>query len=149
MPCPLLIFSQSDYLIHVIDTNSNTESQTVQIPIRLLLKEPTDLDLHCSQRQGISGFNRTREGKFDRLSATFTKEDIFYNFLSAFLHSKSLLKGILFKTTQKCVQRTRLPLPEKLKRKLLTPDTDRDWRTNRRTGVTLYALSTILCMVGA
>ena len=24
------------------------------------LKKPTDLDLHCLQRQGISGFSRTR-----------------------------------------------------------------------------------------
>ena len=28
MPCPLLIFSQSDNLIQVVDTNSNTEWQT-------------------------------------------------------------------------------------------------------------------------
>ena len=45
MPCPLLIFSQSDYLIQVV--------------IYLLLK-PTDLDLHCLQGQGIPGFSRTR-----------------------------------------------------------------------------------------
>ena len=25
-----------------------------------LLKKPTDLDLHCLQRKGISGFKRTR-----------------------------------------------------------------------------------------
>ena len=25
-----------------------------------LLQKPTDLDLHCLQRQGISGFSRTR-----------------------------------------------------------------------------------------
>ena len=49
MPRPLLIFSQSDYLIQIIDTNSNTEWQTVQI------QKPTDLDLHCLQRQGIFG----------------------------------------------------------------------------------------------
>ena len=28
--------------------------------IRLLLQKPTDLALHCLQRQGISGFSRTR-----------------------------------------------------------------------------------------
>ena len=56
MPCPLLIFSQSDYLIQVVDTNSNTEWQTVQIQISW----PTDLDLHYLQRQDISGFSRTR-----------------------------------------------------------------------------------------
>ena len=52
-----LIFSQSDYLIKVVDIDSYTEWQTVQIQISWL---PTDLDLYCLQRQGISGFSRTR-----------------------------------------------------------------------------------------
>ena len=30
------------------------------MPHPLLLQKPTYLDLHCLQRQGISGFNRTR-----------------------------------------------------------------------------------------
>ena len=35
--------------------------ETVQIQISWLLqKKPTDLDLHCLQRQSISGFSRTR-----------------------------------------------------------------------------------------
>ena len=59
MPCPLLAFSKSDYLIQVVDTNTNTEWQTVQIQISWLLQKPTDLDLHCLQKQGISGFSRT------------------------------------------------------------------------------------------
>ena len=59
-PLPLLIFSQSDYLIQIIDINSHTSWQTVQIQISWLLQKPTDLDLHCLQRQGISGFSRTR-----------------------------------------------------------------------------------------
>ena len=42
------------------DTNSNTWQQTVQIQISWLLQKPTDLDLHCLQRKGISGFSRTR-----------------------------------------------------------------------------------------
>ena len=33
MPRPLLIFSQSDYLIQVVDINSHTQWQTVQIQI--------------------------------------------------------------------------------------------------------------------
>ena len=33
MPRPLLIYNQSDYLIQVVDMNSNTEWQTVQIQI--------------------------------------------------------------------------------------------------------------------
>ena len=52
MPYPLLIFSQSDYLINVVDTNSNTEWQTVQNQISWLLQKPTDLDLHCLQKAG-------------------------------------------------------------------------------------------------
>ena len=36
-----------------------TKWQTVQIQISWLL-QPTDLDLHCLQRQGISGLSRTR-----------------------------------------------------------------------------------------
>ena len=68
-PCPaeyikrpllLLIFSQSDYLIQIIDINSHTSWQTVQIQISWLLQKPTDLDLDCLQRKGISGFSRTR-----------------------------------------------------------------------------------------
>ena len=61
MPRPLPIFSKSDYLIRVFFyINSHTEWQTVQIQISWLLQKPTDLDLHCLQRQGISGFSRTR-----------------------------------------------------------------------------------------
>ena len=58
MPHPLLNVSQSDYLIKVIDINSHTKWKTVQIQISWLLQKPTDLDLHCLQRQGISGFSR-------------------------------------------------------------------------------------------
>ena len=32
-------------------------------PDQLASSEPTDLDLHCLQRQGISGFSRTRVNK--------------------------------------------------------------------------------------
>ena len=32
----------------------------MQIQISWLLQKPTDLDLHCLQMQGISGFSRTR-----------------------------------------------------------------------------------------
>ena len=44
MPHPFLIISQSDYLIQIVDINSHTEWQTVQIP--------TDLDLHCLTKAG-------------------------------------------------------------------------------------------------
>ena len=57
MPCPL---SQSDSLIQIVDINSDTKWQTVQIQISWLLQKPTDLDLHCLQRQSISGLCRTR-----------------------------------------------------------------------------------------
>ena len=59
MPLSLLIINQSDYLIQVADINSHTELQTMQIQISWPLK-PTDLDLHCLQRQGVSRFSRTR-----------------------------------------------------------------------------------------
>ena len=55
-----LIFSHSDYLIPVTAINSHTIWQTVQIQISWLLQKPADLDLHCLQRWGISGFSRTR-----------------------------------------------------------------------------------------
>ena len=60
MPHPLLIVSQPDSLIQIVDINSHSEWQTVQIQMSWLLQKPTDLDLHCLQRQGISGFSRTR-----------------------------------------------------------------------------------------
>ena len=60
MPHLLPIFSESDYLIQVVNINSHTEWQTVQIQISWLLQKPTDLDLHCLQRQDISGFSKTR-----------------------------------------------------------------------------------------
>ena len=60
MPHPFLTFSQSDYLIKVVDIDSHTKWKTVQIQISWLLQKPTDLDLHCLQRQGISGFSRIR-----------------------------------------------------------------------------------------
>ena len=51
MPCPLLIVSQSDSLIQIVNINSHTGTkwQTVQIQISWLLQKPTDLDLHCLQ----------------------------------------------------------------------------------------------------
>ena len=57
MPHLLLIVSQSDSFIQIVDINSHSEWQTVHIQISWLQK-PTDLDLHCLQRQGISGFSR-------------------------------------------------------------------------------------------
>ena len=55
MPRLLPIFSQPDYLIKVVDTNSHTEWQTVQIQISWFLQKPTDLDLHCLQEQVYPG----------------------------------------------------------------------------------------------
>ena len=37
-PCPFRIFSQSDYLIQIVDINSHTEWQTMQIQISWLLR---------------------------------------------------------------------------------------------------------------
>ena len=78
LPRILLIFSQLDYLIQVVDTNSNTDWQTVQIQISWLLKKPTDLDLHCLQKQGISLFSRTRVKVI--LFATFYSSSLIVSF---------------------------------------------------------------------
>ena len=60
MPRPLLIMSQSNSLILIVDIQSHSKWQIVQIQISWLLKKPTDLDLHCLQRQDISRFSSTR-----------------------------------------------------------------------------------------
>ena len=65
MPRPLLIFSQSGYLIQIVVINLHTWWQTVQIQISWLLQKPTDLDLHCLQNriypgsagQGLNSFS--------------------------------------------------------------------------------------------
>ena len=59
LPSPVLIVSQSDYLIQIVDINSHMEWLTVKIQICWLLQKPTDLDLYL-QRQGISRSSRTR-----------------------------------------------------------------------------------------
>ena len=51
---PFLIVSQSDCLIQVVDINSHTEWQTVQIQFIWLLQKPTGLNLHCLLRHGMS-----------------------------------------------------------------------------------------------
>ena len=45
----------SSQMIKVVDTNSNTGWQTVQIQISWFLQKLTDLDLHYLQMMGISG----------------------------------------------------------------------------------------------
>ena len=65
---PTSYLQKSDYLIQIVDINSHTVWQTVQIQISWLLQKPTDLDLHCLQRQSISGFSRTSVNKGKRLS---------------------------------------------------------------------------------
>ena len=75
MPCPLLIFSQSDYLNLIFAINSHTLWRTVQIQISWLLQKPTDLDLHCLQRQGISGFSRTKFNKYNTKWINSTRQE--------------------------------------------------------------------------
>ena len=52
IPLLLLIFSQSGYLFQV-DINSQNVTNSAEPD------KPTDLDLHCFQRQGISWLRRT------------------------------------------------------------------------------------------
>ena len=58
--CPLLIISQSDCLIYVVDKNSDIDWQIVRIQISWLIKKQTDRDLHCLQSWGILEFSGTR-----------------------------------------------------------------------------------------
>ena len=49
-----------------------TYLMAVQIQISRHLQKPTDLDLHCLQKQGISGFSRTRVKISNSLFHTFS-----------------------------------------------------------------------------
>ena len=60
LPRPLLISSQSNYLIQTNDINLYSKRQTEQIQISWLVNKPADLDLHSLQRQGISRLSMTR-----------------------------------------------------------------------------------------
>ena len=55
MPCPLVIVSHSVRWINIVNTNSQTKQQTMQIQISWLLQKPTDLDQHCLQRKAYQG----------------------------------------------------------------------------------------------
>ena len=60
----------------------------MQIQISWLLQKPSDLDLHCLQRQGISGFSRTRVNSFDwavKLQPKQTNSAYFSSVYSSFL----------------------------------------------------------------
>ena len=60
LPQAFLTVNQSDNSMLFVHINSQTEWQTVLILIRWLLKKPSDLDLHCFQRQCLSWFSRAR-----------------------------------------------------------------------------------------
>ena len=44
-----MLGKNSDYLIQIVDINSHTSWQTVQIQISWFLQKPTDLDLHFAK----------------------------------------------------------------------------------------------------
>ena len=108
MPCPFLIFSQSDYLIQIVDiyllNGKQFRSKSVGLPSQnkeftylltylltsWLLKKPTDLDLHCLQRQDISWFSNKRVKRIN--SARF----------STFLNQQLLIVHLFFKENICC-----------------------------------------------
>ena len=94
MPHPFPIFIQSDYLIQVVGINSNTEWQIVQI-----LQKPTDLDLHCLQKQGISGFSTTRVDKWFSKNVffhyAFPHCSLMYNHYSQYFDGQMTCNAIL------------------------------------------------------
>ena len=56
----------------------------MQIQMSLLLQKPTALDLHCLQRQSISGFSRTRVKKFwfeDQVNSCSNLKIIFFIYI--------------------------------------------------------------------
>ena len=90
-PHPFLIFSQSDYLIMVVDIYSYTEWQTVQIQISWLLQKPTDLDLHCLQGRVCPGSAGQGLSNKDFGNFFFMKKYFFFFFLLFFTGFKSLM----------------------------------------------------------
>ena len=61
---------------------------------QLAFQKPTDLDLHCFLRQGISGFSRTRIKFFNRMSSKSTaldKGSIYINILISPQNGEALL----------------------------------------------------------
>ena len=77
MPRSHVIFSPSDYLIQVVDTNSHSKRQkSAAAPDHWLHQKPTDLDLHCLQRPGKSGISKTRVKQ--QHSDKFPKDVVLY-----------------------------------------------------------------------
>ena len=72
----------------------------MQIQIRWLLQKPTDLDLHCLQRQGISGFSRTRV-KYSKCNLGIQK--YWYVVLLQYTGWFDLITGITLKVPSKIV----------------------------------------------
>ena len=87
MPHRLLIFSQSDYFIKVVDTNSHSNWQIVQIQISWLL--------HYLQKKGISGFSRTRVNTANTMTEMILREIKWQLkiFRLLFRNEGSILKG--------------------------------------------------------
>ena len=118
MPRPLLVFSQSDYLTHV-DTNSHTIWQTVQIQNSWLLQKPTDLDLLCFQKQGISGFSRTIV-KFYHFKGYVNNSHLVFQRKQVMIFDGNTLLGSWFKENVKLFWNRDLTLYQDLWRGTLT-----------------------------
>ena len=58
----LLIFSQSDYLIRIVKKITYLMANSAD-PDQLTFRKQLNLDLHCLQRQSLSGFSRIRVKK--------------------------------------------------------------------------------------
>ena len=67
----------------------------MHVQISWLLQKPTDLDLHCLQRQGISGFSRTRVTH----KSTFSEGNKYCVFLPHLNAGKIDLKPLVSYTT--------------------------------------------------
>ena len=52
--------SQAEHEESLINSGPDCTDAQADLGLNCLIQKPTDLDLHCLQRQGISGFSRTR-----------------------------------------------------------------------------------------
>ena len=78
----------------LVDINLHSYWPTVHIQISWLLRKPTNLELHCLQRHGISGFSKRRVQTIF-VSLIYTR-DSFRDFLFAFLSNKNCSQALFY-----------------------------------------------------
>ena len=75
----------------------------MQIQISWLLQKPTDLDLHCLQRQGISGFSRTRVKVHYKLFSWYVDMHVVFGIIVNLIPRLNLVISVRLSVTL-CIQ---------------------------------------------